>query len=1361
MRRPAAVVLLGAVVSALLVVPTVGSAAAQPHPVSPHFSTLELAGLDPAAWGRELASPAPSVAGVGHDTRAEPVVFTAPVGTAPYSLVGVTWDAVQPRKVSPEDLHVLVRTRSQGAWQDWTELATDSGDAPADDETGAAAGATREGTSPYFAGPSDGIQVRVDSRTGFVPIGLRADLIDPGTSDADSHLVASVPSTAAAAAGKPAVFTRAQWGADEKLRNGSATYEPKMKVAFVHHTATSNSYTKDQAAAAVRSIYAYDTNSLGWSDIAYNVLVDKFGQVFEGRAGGLDKYVRSGATGGFNAKSWAVSALGNYVSTDPSSAMLSSIEKVLAWKLGISHLNPQGKTHLTAANGSGTTAKYKDGTKVSFDVISGHRDAGATACPGTKLYAKLPEIRSKVAALMGAQLYKTSASPKVVAKGETTPVQVSATALTAQTWRLDVTPQGSATVVRSYQGTAAAGGEIAVSWNLKDSDGSKVPKGIYTLSLQSWNDTAAAVPYAVNVRLFADSDVFERPADGVFRLEGRGYGHGHGMSQFGAEGAARKGLTTDQILSFYYPGTDQAFAPSGTKVRVQLGSGVRKTDSGLDVRLRPVSGLRVSDGDRKVTLPVALKGKTVTLWRAKLGSGGTLTVAGWAGGGYHKLSGWTDVGGPLRFTNAASAPTTARVTLIRNTGQEVVYRGAIEVRRNGSHTKLNAVSVVLLDDYVKSVVSAEMPGGWTATAYQAQAVAARSYAMFKRTAARAAGNAWDICDTTSCQVYNGYTGETSPESKAGTATAGQYLTYNGDPIFAEYSSADGGWTADGGKPYLIAKADPYDGVVSGSANWGHAWTKDVSASTIQSRYPAIGSLQRIVVTQRVGEGEWGGRVVTARLEGSKGNATVSGTAMRSALGLKSEWFRGEQLPPAPPPVVIPTGPPGTAAAVPSHVRALSLTAGDRKAKVEWTAPKSRGSAKITEYRLKVSPGGQVIKVPATARKATIKSLVNGREYRVAVRARNKVGGSAAATADFKPTSLFGYQVDVDSTKVFGGAVTAKSGRDVVVLGRSGVPPKGIAAVTLRVTVTNHSTKSARVKVFPSGTSKPSVAQMSVSAGGKTTNLLLVKPGHGSVRFEVSRKVDVKADLLGYQTRKGAVGRRLTAIPPAPLASGPVDGSVPLIVKAAGTAGVAKGVREVLLQATVTAGATRTRVSLAPDGTSPFVVPVASVRAGETATVPVIARLATNGRLRVLATGAGTKVSLDVHGYYTPDDGLSAAGRVRTLTPTRLYSTDRSAQVEPLARSTLTIPVLGRAGVPSKGVSAVILNVIAVDAQRPGSLVVFPAGAARPSTRALSFDGISSVRTTVIVKLGTNGAVQVYLPSAGAHVVVDVAGYVSG
>ena len=181
----------------------------------------------------------------------------------------------------------------------------------------------RVGTSPYFAGPSDGIQVRVDTVTGALPVGLRVDLVDPGSSDADTHLVASAP---LAGAGRRGQAVRDQPRPSGAPTSRCATAPPPTSPASGSRSCTTRPrrtrYTKDQAAAAVRSIYAYDTNSLGWSDIAYNVLVDKYGQVFEGRAGGLDKAVRSGATGGFNAESWSVSALGNYETEAPSSTLV-------------------------------------------------------------------------------------------------------------------------------------------------------------------------------------------------------------------------------------------------------------------------------------------------------------------------------------------------------------------------------------------------------------------------------------------------------------------------------------------------------------------------------------------------------------------------------------------------------------------------------------------------------------------------------------------------------------------------------------------------------------------------------------------------------------------------------------------------------------------------------------------------------------------------------------------------------------------------------------------------------------------------------------------------------------------------------
>lgn len=1361
MRRPAAILLLSAVVPALLVVPTIGRSAAAPHPVAPKLSTVALVGVDHSAWAHEVESPAATDPGVPNDTTTKPVVFTAQVRTAPYSLVGVTWDADQPTAVSPDDLQVLVRTRSQGTWQAWTQLATDSGDRPAAEETEGQTRAARVGSSPYFSGPSNGIQVRVDSQTGVLPTGLRADLVDPGASDADSHLVASVPSAAQAAAGKPAVITRAQWGADEKLRNGSATYEPTMKVLFVHHTATSNTYSKDQAAAAMRSMYAYDTNSLGWSDIAYNVLVDKFGQVFEGRAGGLDKYVRSGATGGFNAQSWAVSAIGNYVDTEPSSAMLTSIEAIIAWKLGISHRNPLGTANLTAANGSGTTAKYKDGTKVSFNVISGHRDAGATACPGTKLYAQLPAIRSAVANRMGAGLFKTSASPLLVPKGATTPIRVQATTMTAQSWRLEVTKSGSSTVIRSYQGDVPSSGLIDVSWDLKNDGGTKVPAGIYTLNLQSWNVGAAAVPYAVNANLFGDPNTLDRPADGVFRLEGRGFGHGHGMSQFGAEGAARSGLSRAQILSFYYPGTTTVTAPSDTKIRVNLGAGVRQSPSGSDMRLRAVSGLQISGAGRTLALPAKLGGKTVTVWRTLL-TNGKVSLYGWTGSSYQPVSGWTGQDGPFRFTNAPTALTTARVTLMRSTGGDVIYRGIVEARRTASGTGLRAVSAVLLDDYVKSVVSAEMPGGWTSTAYEAQAVAARSYVMFKRAAAVAAGSAWHICDTTSCQVYNGYTGETSPESKAGTTTAGQYLTYGGAPIFAEFSSANGGWSADGGKPYLIAQGDPYDGVVTGTANWGHAWTADVSASRIQSAYPSLGSLQRIVITSRDGNGVWGGRVEAVRLEGTKGNVTVSGTSLRSALGLKSEWFTGQAVAPPPPPVVVPGALPAGNGAAPTAVRTVSVDNADRSARLSWAAPSDSGGSPVTSYRVTLSPGGREIKLPPATRSAQVDGLVNGRAYSASVVARNGVGASKAVTVALTPGSAYGYPVVVAPAQLWSGSLAVGTDRTVAVLGTAGVPSGEVESVTLLVTGTSTGGEG-WVKVGPAG-ELPAVAQLSVPPAGTASNLVMVRPGAGgAVALRSSTDLQVTAEVVGYQSFNGGVGNRLIPTTPTIVATGSVNNSLGLTAQVAGTSVVPTGANAALLQVTVSAGASGASVRLSPNGKSAASVPAASALPGHTQTTAVVAPLAANGTVRVLGTGMGASVSVAVTGYYVGDDGLAGAGRTRVLAPTRVLDTrgaDLSAAV-PAAGSTLTVRVLGRAGVPTTGVSAVIMNVLALTPSTSGSLSVFPAGLARPSARALSYDSSSTVRTTVVAKVGAAGSVQLFVPDGGTHVLVDVAGYITG
>jgi len=144
----------------------------------------------------------------------------------------------------------------------------------------------------------------------------------------------------------------------------------------------------------------------------------------------------------------------------------------------------------------------------------------------------------------------------------------------------------------------------------------------------------------------------------------------------------------------------------------------------------------------------------------------------------------------------------------------------------------------------------------------------------------------DICDTTSCQVFNGsgtYTAsgtrtavEQVSTDAAITATAGVILTYQGTVALTEFAASSGGWTAPGGQPYLVGKQDPYDAV--SAANSSATWQASLPVSSIENRFPAVGSLLRMVVTSRNGYGDWGGRVTGVRLEGTNGAITVTAAA---------------------------------------------------------------------------------------------------------------------------------------------------------------------------------------------------------------------------------------------------------------------------------------------------------------------------------------------------------------------------------------------------------------------------------------------------------------------------------------------------
>jgi len=312
-----------------------------------------------------------------------------------YGAIGVTW--AHGTDVAETDLSITVRTRTHEKWSDWMTVPYDPEHAP--DPDSAEGKAARPGTDALLVGDVDQVQVEARTAQGVqVPADMTLVVIDPGTA---AHTAKEVPALDTSLAGtgtgataaratspttgltvvtpRPKIFSRAQWGADESMRQKSALHYFEIHAGFVHHTVNANGYSRDDVPSILRGIYRYHTVSRGWSDIGYNFLVDRFGRIWEGRYGGIDRPVVGAHTLNYNDYSFAMSAIGNYETTRPSKKMIKAYGALFAWKLSL-----HGVSASSVSQRVGST---------TFRAINGHRDAAATACPGRYLYAKLPKIR--------------------------------------------------------------------------------------------------------------------------------------------------------------------------------------------------------------------------------------------------------------------------------------------------------------------------------------------------------------------------------------------------------------------------------------------------------------------------------------------------------------------------------------------------------------------------------------------------------------------------------------------------------------------------------------------------------------------------------------------------------------------------------------------------------------------------------------------------------------------------------------------------------------------------------------------------------------------------------------------------------
>jgi stage II sporulation protein D len=408
------------------------------------------------------------------------------------------------------------------------------------------------------------------------------------------------------------------------------------------------------------------------------------------------------------------------------------------------------------------------------------------------------------------------------------------------------------------------------------------------------------------------STCFQAPAGSgaLLVFSGHGWGHGVGMSQYGAYGYAQHGSSYDQILAHYYPGTTLGPAPAST-IRVLLAEKKAKLAIPAD------APFTVRDGAGKThrlpAAPYTVDAKTLT-WPTPL----TLKAGRGSYLGFGKNQ----------------------------------YRGSFLV--DVVDGKLRLIDVVGLEQYLWGVVPSEMPSTWAPEALKAQAVAARSYAL----ATRAVGAPFDVYSDTRSQMYLGVLHESSAATAAVTATKGQVVLYAGKVATTFFYSTSGGQTESAANwtgtpaPYLVSVSDPYD-ALSPYHNWGPV---PVTATTLLKALKLTGPVTDATTTPNSS-----GRVAQVKLTTPLTSLSVAATKLRTALGLRSTWFTVGLLSLTPPQPVAPV-PYGGKIALTSVVRGFNAVTLEQKPfGGDWTPVRTvaSGATQVaptitTDYRLATS-----------------------------------------------------------------------------------------------------------------------------------------------------------------------------------------------------------------------------------------------------------------------------------------------------------------------------------------------------------------------------------------------------------------------
>ncbi len=306
----------------------------------------------------------------------------------PFTMVGLTW-----QRRGPTEAWYRVDDGS-GTWSGWRPLDVTTTDAP--DPGTSEAEHFVGGAELAYAGRSERVQFQI---SGNVPRGVEAVLIDTSVAadvGVEPFGEQSEPSmTESSVPGQPTIRPRTDWDPTNRCPPREIPEEIQVTTAIVHHTGIDRAYSASEVPNILLGYCLYHRNSRGWDDIAYNILVDRFGIIWEGRAGGVDKGIRGGHAKGFSSYSTGIAMIGNFTASAPAWQQRTALEQLLAWKLGVHNLDPHGTTEVISMG----SYKYDEGVPVILNTISGHRDVQATACPGIHAYNLLPTFRTNTAAM--------------------------------------------------------------------------------------------------------------------------------------------------------------------------------------------------------------------------------------------------------------------------------------------------------------------------------------------------------------------------------------------------------------------------------------------------------------------------------------------------------------------------------------------------------------------------------------------------------------------------------------------------------------------------------------------------------------------------------------------------------------------------------------------------------------------------------------------------------------------------------------------------------------------------------------------------------------------------------------------------